>query len=174
MKIKATLSDKFYCSIGRAFKTPILGDATQFLNGYFLQPPVVGFEDDSTWGKPGGIRYPVTNGNILTPKGRLFTDKIITRNENEIWKWVIYDFKVPLMFFAAKAMGEWEIVAAKENSIAVRYSYTFYSKNIFYHLFTILFVTMQWKGMMKKALRAIKAQAESDAPLVYENNSFEV
>jgi len=169
MKIKATLSDKFYCSIDRAFKTPILGDATQFLNGYFLQPPVIGFEDDSTWGKTGGVRYPTTNGNILTPRGRLFTDKIIVRDENKIWQWIIYDFKVPLMFFAEKAMGEWEVVEEKENNIAVSYCYTFYSKNSFYHLFTILFVAMQWKGMMKKALKAIKKQAESYEPLIYEN-----
>jgi hypothetical protein len=169
MRIKATLSDKFLCPVDRAFKTPILGDASKFLNGHFLQPPVTGFEDDRTWGKPGGIRYPISNGNAFTPKGRLFTDKILTRDENRTWQWVIYDFKIPLMFFAEKAIGEWEIIAQEENSAKVRYSYTFYSKNYFYHLFTILFVFIQWKGMMKKALRGIKEEAESGVLLPYEN-----
>lgn len=169
MKLKVELSDTFSCAIDRAFKAPILGDATQFLNGYLLQPPVIGFEEDESWGEVGSIRYPVTNGNLWMPKGRIFTDKILEKDPDRKWKWIIYDFKVPLMFFAAKAIGEWKVKEARENIISVKYSYTFYSKNRFYHLFTILFALMQWKGMMKKALKGIKKQAESKERLVYEN-----
>ncbi|MGZ4064622.1 MAG: hypothetical protein ACXVP0_16710 [Bacteroidia bacterium] len=168
MKRKAELTGEFACSVERAFKTPILGDATKFLNGYLFQPPVVGFKDDSTWGKVGGIRYPLTNGNFFMPKGIAFTDKILSRTENKMWMWTIYDFKVPAMFFAEKAIGEWEVKAIEENRISVRYCYTFYSKNKFCHVFSILFIAVQWKGMMKKALSAIKKQAESNEVLVYE------
>lgn len=168
MKIKIELTDEFLCSVDRAFKAPILGDATKFLNGYLFQPPVVHFEEDETWGEVGGIRYPVTNGNLFMPKGRIFTDKILEKDNNKIWRWMICDFKVPMMFFAKKAIGEWEVKPGKENKIAVRYSYTFYSKNIFYHLFTVLFGLIQWKGMMKKAIKGIKKQAERNERFVYE------
>jgi len=169
MKIKVEVKDEFSCTLERAFNSAILGDATRFLNGYFLQPPVVGFEDDETWGEPGGVRYPITNGNSFTPKGRLFTDKIIEKQKNKIWKWMIFDFKVPLMFFAEKAIGEWEVTPLLNNKIAVRYCYSYDSKNWFFHLFTIAFVNLQWKGMMKKAIIGIKKQAESNEPFIYNN-----
>lgn len=169
MKIKVELKDEFSCSIDRAYNAAILGDATRFLNGYFLQPAVIGFEEDETWGEPEGVRYPITNGNYFTPKGRLFTDKIIEKQKNKIWKWMIFDFKVPLMFFAEKAIGEWEVTPLTNNKVAVRYGYSFYSKNRFYHLFTLAFVSIQWKGMMKKAIKGIKLQAESNEPFIYRN-----
>ena len=168
MKIKIEISALFLCAAERAFKCPILGDATKFLNGYLFQPPVIGFEDDETWGKIGGIRYPVTHGNLFMPKGRIFTDKIVERVDNEMWKWMIDDFKVPLMFFAEKAIGEWKVIPFSGNKMMVKYSYTFYSKNMVYHFFTVMFVHIQWKGMMKKALQGIKKMAESDEKFVYE------
>jgi hypothetical protein len=168
MKVKVELTDTFHSSIERAFKAPILGDATKFLNGYRFQPPIIGFEEDDTWGQVDGIRYPITNGNFWLPKGRLFTDKILERNENESWKWTIYDFKIPMMFFARKAIGEWTVLEKGSNRIEVCYAYTFYSKNIIFHLGTMLFCQLQWKGMMKKAIAGIKQQAESKLPFIYE------
>lgn len=168
MKIKIELTDTFYTSIERAFKAPILGDATKFLNGYRFQPPITGFEEDETWGQVNGIRYLVTSGNFWLSRGRLFTDKILSRNENEFWKWTIYDFKIRLMFFTWKAIGEWKVLERGPNRIEVNYSYTFYSKNIFLHLCTMLFCSVQWKGMMRKAIKGIKLQAESKLPFVYE------
>jgi hypothetical protein len=168
MKIRIEITTIFLCSAERAFKCPILGDATKFLTGYLFQPPVIGFEDDTTWGEIGGIRYPITNGNFFMPKGRIFTDTILGREDDKMWKWMIYDFKVPLMFFAEKAIGEWKVIPVSGNKMRVKYSYTFYSKNIFYHLFTVLFVLVQWKGMMKKALRGMSKMAESNEIFVYE------
>jgi hypothetical protein len=172
MKFTIELSDEFSCSIDRAFKAPILGDATKFLNGYLFQPQVIGFEDDETWGELGGVRYPIMNGNLFTTKGRIFTDKIIEKEINKVWKWIIYDFKIPMMFFAEKAIGEWEVKSIAENKTSVRYSYTYYSKNKLYHLFTIIFSIVQWKGMMKKAIKGIKKQAESSEPFIYEKNKL--
>lgn len=169
MTIKIELTDQFACSIERAFNAPILGDATKFLNGYLFQPPVIGFEEDQTWATVGGLRYPITNGNFWMPKGRIFTDKILEKEINKIWKWTIYDFQVPLMFFAIRAIGEWEVKPCENNKICVRYCYTFYSKNVFYHFFTILFGFVQWRGMMKKAIKGIKRQAEGNEKFVYEN-----
>ena len=62
VEVKAT----FNCSPERAFKTPILGDATQFLVGYGIIPAVVKFTDDSTLGKPGGQRMPHSARNFAS------------------------------------------------------------------------------------------------------------
>ena len=65
MKFSYEIKDVFDCSIERAFKSPILGDATKFMKGYLFQPPVIGFEDDKNWGQINGKRYPINNGNFL-------------------------------------------------------------------------------------------------------------
>ncbi len=51
MKTIVEVEATFNCTLGRAFKTPILGDATQFLVGYGLVPAVEKFTQDSSWGK---------------------------------------------------------------------------------------------------------------------------
>ena len=77
MSFSFKITDVFECSLERAFKAPILGDATKFMKGYLFQPPVTGFEDDKTWGEVNGLRYPINNGNILVKKGRMFKDVIL-------------------------------------------------------------------------------------------------
>ena len=99
MKYSYRLKDIFECSEERAFKAPILGDATKFMKGYLFQPPVTGFEEDQTWGQINGIRYPISNGNLFVHKGRMFKDVILERDENKYWKWTIYDFEFKTMCF---------------------------------------------------------------------------
>ena len=161
------ITGTFECDLTRAFQAPILGDATRFLNGYLFQPPVTGFEDDQTWGQPGGIRYPVTGGNCFLPPGRLFTDQILERVENQRWKWAIFDFRVAALFFAEKAVGEWHVAERSPGVIDVRYRYTYFSANLAAWLLSWLYMQVQWKGMMKKAFRGIKMQAESNEKFVY-------
>ena len=174
MRHTVSFNATFHCSKERAFKAPILGDATKFMTGYRFQPPVVGFEEDDTWGQVNGIRYPVTQGNFWLPKGRIFTDKILERNENESWTWMIYDFNIPLMFFAKKAVGEWRVSVKAPAQITVYYAYTFYSKNMVFHLATLLFCWLQWRGMMQQALQGIEEQAESGKGFVYERECGKV
>ena len=164
---KILIREIFNCSIERAYKSPILGDATKYLGGHLFQPPVIGFEDDETWGREGGYRYPITNGNLFLKRGRVFKDEILERVENEYWKWTIYNFEVNSLFFAEKAIAEWRVVRVSENKYEVEYSYDFYSKNIFLQPINWLFMQLQYKGMMKKALKGIKAFAESDQGFIY-------
>ncbi len=168
MSTKISLNDVFNCSLDRAFKSPILGDATQYLNGYFLQPPVVGFEEDETWGKVEGYRFPITNGNLVLKQGRIFKDKILERVENKSWKWVIYNFEVNSLFFAEKAIATWKVKYLDENKYEVEYSYEFYARNMFLQPVNWLFMHLQYKGMMNKALSAIKAFAESKQGFLYD------
>ena len=148
------ITDVFECSLERAFKAPILGDATKFMKGYLFQPPVTGFEDDKTWGEINGIRYPISEGNFLVKKGRMFKDVILERIENKYWKWTIYDFEFNSLFFVQKAIGEWMVKELNENKIT--YTYTYHSKSWIYKPLTWLLVKIQIKGIMKRAMVGIK------------------
>ena len=99
MKYSYQIKDVFECSLKRAFKAPILGDATKFMKGYLFQPPITGFEDDTSWEQVNGKRYPINNGNLLVKKGRMFKDVILERIENKYWKWTIYNFEFKNTFF---------------------------------------------------------------------------
>lgn len=168
MKFSFKLKDVFDCSLERAFKAPILGDATKFMKGYLFQPPVTGFEDDRTWRQVNGKRYPINNGNLLVKKGRMFKDVILERVENKYWKWKIYDFKFKTLFFINKAIGEWDVQELNENKIEVTYTYSYYSKNWLSNPFTWLLVKIQIQGTMKRAFLKIKKQAQSNDPFIYE------
>ena len=165
------ITEVFECSLERAFKAPILGDATKFMRGYLFQPPVTGFEDDKTWGGINGIRYPINNGNFLVKKGRMFKDVILERIENKYWKWTIYDFEFNSLFFIQKAIGEWNVEELNENKIQITYTYTYYSKKWIYKPLTWILVKIQVKGIMKRAIVGIKEQAQSNKTFIYECNN---
>ncbi|MFT4601654.1 MAG: hypothetical protein ACI857_001837 [Arenicella sp.] len=80
--LKVQVNAVFKCDLERAFKIPILGDATKFLRGYFVLPAVVAFEDDETWGREGGSRYPIAAKNMFTKGGKTGFDQIYKREEN--------------------------------------------------------------------------------------------
>jgi len=172
LKVSTEINGIFNCSLERAFKAPILGDATKFLDGYLLQAPIIGFEEDETWGQINGIRYPVVKGNLLMKKGRIFKDEIIGRIENKSWNWMVYNFSTGSLFFCKKGIGTWQVQKIEKDKIAVKYKYSYYSKNIFLHPINYLFVKIQIRGMMKKALSGIQKQAESDNPFYYELKTF--
>ena len=94
--------------------------------------------------------------------------EILEKEENKYWKWKVYNFENNSLFFTSKGIGEWSVLDAKENQVVVSYKYTFYSKNIFLHPLNWLFVKIQWRGMMKKALIGIQKQAESKETFYYE------
>ena len=168
MKASCIIEGLFHCSLERAFKAPILGDATKFLDGYLLQAPVVRFEEDDKWGQVGGIRYPVISDNFLFSGGRIFTDTILQKEENQYWKWKVHDFTTSALFFAHTGIGEWSVQELATNQISVRYRYTYEAQNWLLYPINFLFVHIQMRGMMKKAMKGIKAQAESGERLIYE------
>ena len=167
MKVTVYKKSIFSCEIDRAFKAPILGDATQFLNGYLCQPPIIGFENDQNWGLLDGIRYPLIQGNFFIKTHRIFKDKIIEKKDNRFWKWELTNFTSPYLFFAYKAIGSWEVQKLATGKISILYSYSYFSKNFLCHPINWLFVKIQLKGMMDKALIGIKTQAESNKDFYY-------
>ncbi len=165
--VDITLRDRFCCSPSRAFAAPILGDATRYLDGYRLQPAIVAFEDDSTWGQPNGVRYPVTMGNWLIPPGRLLTDVILKRVENASWEWQIADFRAKSLFFISHAVGRWTVSETGDGRVEILYSYRYFASHWLYVPLLRCFASLQLRGMLRRALAGIKEYAEGDKPMLY-------
>jgi hypothetical protein len=167
MKSKTTVISYFHCSLERAFKTPILGDATKIHTGYGFFPEVTHFTDDKTWGKPGGHRMVQVKKNMLYATGFWAKDVTHERKENEYWRWELNDFKQWKMGFK-KFIGEWRVVDQKDGTILITYSYTIYSNNLIIFPIHWLFTKSIWNSYMKHAMENIKFLAESEAPLIYQ------
>ena len=75
MKSSYVIQDVFHCSLERAFKAPMLGDATRFMKGYLFQPPVSGFDEDDTWGKHVKKTITITKNDYYYWDGDKFTSK---------------------------------------------------------------------------------------------------
>ena len=168
MTLSTTLTAAFQCTLERAFKTPILGDATQYLVGYGPVPPVLGFKNDATWGKEGGHRIPVMKGNLFARGGPSGFDEIVTRKENEYWQWQVTKFDRLGMFFATKAEGEWWVEPQAEGQVTVKWTYTLHPRNQLTRPFTWLFLKLVWTPLMKKGMAGMKAFAESSQEFLYE------
>lgn len=167
MLAQNTVTATFNCSLERAFKTPILGDATQFLIGYGVVPACTGFIDDETWGKVGGHRVPLVAGSAFSKAGPQTFDQILVRDDNRYWKWQIDQFPASL-FFANKAQGEWWATDNGDGTISVKWTYTFFSRNALTQPVALAFVKLFWSGLQRQAISRMKAIAESDAEFVYE------
>lgn len=155
------LSETFNCSLERAFKTPILGDAKKILIGYCGFKLVKGFIKDKTWSNEGGSRVP-----ILTIFGEMGIDEIFIRQENQYWKWGVSQFNM-WIFFATKSIGEWWCKDNQNGKITVIWKYTWYSKNWFFHPINWLMVKVFWSKVMRNGMKTIKSMAESDVPYCY-------
>lgn len=166
MKVKSIVTTVIHCSLERAFKTPILGDATIILAGNHFIPPVTHFTDDSTWGKVGGFRIPHSGKSIFNMGGEVGLDTILERIENKYWKWELGDFRQWSLGFS-KFQGELSFTDIKDGSIHVEWVYSLYSKHVLLYPFYWLFAVIVWKNHMKKALSIIKMLAEAEAPYVY-------
>ncbi|PHN02502.1 hypothetical protein [Flavilitoribacter nigricans] len=167
MKTIVEVEETFNCSLGRAFKTPILGDATRFLVGYGPVPAVEKFTDDESWGQPGGQRIPHSAKNFLSKGGEIGVDEIYVREENKYWKWGIAEFRQWSMGFT-EFQGELFFRELAPGSVGVRWVYTLFSDSVPAYPFHWLFGNIFWRGQMKLAIQRMKAYAESDAPLLYE------
>lgn len=166
MEASYSTTQKFNCSIERAFKTPILGDATKFLYGYGPIPAVIKFIKDETWGNPGGSRIPIFKRNFFFKGGEFGFDEVFERIENKYWKWGVSNFG-PLMFFATHNIGEWWCIQNNDNTITATYKYTYFAKNIFAQPLNWLFVKLFWKPLMNNAMKQMKMFAEGNISFLY-------
>lgn len=167
MKTIVLVESNFYCSPERAFKTPILGDATKFLLGYGVIPAVVKFTEDETWGKEGGHRVPHSASNALSKGGEVGLDEIYVREENKYWKWGVADFYQWSMGFT-EFQGELFFEEKEKGNVNVKWKYTLFSSSKLAYPFHWFFGNFFWKKQMAIAIRKMKSYAESDAGFLYQ------
>lgn len=166
MKTRIEVETTFNCTLERAFKTPILGDATKFLVGYGIVPAVEKFTDDATWGKPGGQRMAHSAKNVVSKGGEIGIDEVYARVENKYWKWGVAEFRQWSMGFT-EFLGEMYFTEVSANTIKVHWVYTLYSNSTIAYPFHWFFGNVFWKGLMKQGIQKMKLYAESDAAFLY-------
>ncbi len=167
MKVTNTITDTFKCSLERAFRTPLHGDATKILTGYGPVPPVIGFTKDETWGIVGGSRVPIMKGNFMVKEGEFGYDEIFEKKPNEYWRWGVTQLGSS-MFFAKMAQGEWWCTDTGNGTISVKWTYTYFGRNVFTQPVNWLFVRLIWSTIMKNGIKGIKQMAEKEEPYIYD------
>jgi hypothetical protein len=166
MQTSTIVTSTFHCSLERAFKTPILGDATKILITFGGYPLVIGFNKDETWGNVGGRRVPIANSFLFIKSQERGLDVIFERDENKYWKWGVSDLGI-LFFFATHNCGEWWVNDNSDGTIAVQWKYTWFSRNILTHPINWLFVKIFWRNVMKNGMENIQQMAETETPYIY-------
>ena len=167
MKTRCEVKMNFQCSMERAFKTPILGDATKILTGFGVIPPVTHFTDDETWGSVLGKRIPHAKPNFFSKGGAIGIDTVLVRTENTYWKWEVKDFMQPSLGFTA-FQGELLFSDLGNGSIEVKWRYTLFSNVLALYPIQWLFTKVFWKGQMRRGIRNMKVLAETEAPYIYQ------
>lgn len=166
MKVVISAKSTFNCSLERAFKTPILGDATKFLVGYGIIPAVVKFTKDRTWGKEGGQRIPHASKTLLFKGGEIGLDEIYTRDENKYWKWGVSKFYQWSMGFS-EFQGELFFDEIEKGNIKVHWKYALHSNYKLAYPFHWLFGNLFWKRQMEIGILKMKEYAESNIEFLY-------
>ncbi|MFT5778879.1 MAG: hypothetical protein ACI837_001836 [Crocinitomicaceae bacterium] len=165
-KMTCRAKSNFNCSLERAFKTPILGDATKTLTGYFMVPGVSHFTEDKTWGNEGGSRIPHSKKNLFSKGGPVGFDEILVRRENAYWKWKIGGFRQWMVWFSS-FQGELFFSEREDKTIDVYWVYTLTSKSSLTRPFQWVFAKVIWQRNMKQAIKRMKFLAETEAPYIY-------
>lgn len=167
MKTTVKITNIFFCSLERAFKSPILCDVSRVHTGYGLMPKVTHCTQDENWGKTGSSKK-VFVAKSLTQKGGFTSfDKILERIENEYWKIEVYDFQSWMLGFN-RFVGEWKTTEIENNKIFVEYTYTLHSENILLYPLNWLFAHTFWKTYMKKVVKNVRKLANTKEPYCYD------
>ncbi len=148
-------------SIENCFKTPIYCDVKKIMTGYGVLPPSEGVIHDANWANPKGHRTVLAFGKPLC------TERILSRLENEYWKYELVDFQQSTFFFTSKVIGEISVKEIEKNKCKVSTKYTFLTKGLISKILCFLFVHLLWSGLQKKGLNNIKKLAENKEPYFY-------
>ena len=167
METRVKVSTVYYCSLERAFKTPMLCDVSKVHTGFGIMPRVTHCTDDENWGQPG-FGKKVFAGKSLTQKGGFASvDRVIERIENKYWKIEVSDFQSWLLGFS-KFVGEWQTTEIEKNKILVEYTYTLHSDIALLYPLNWLFAKTFWKIYMKQVLENIRQLANNNEPYQYQ------
>jgi len=167
MKIKVKVSATYYCSLERAFKTPLLCDVSKVHTGYGLMPKVTHCTDDENWGQIGSSKKVYAEKSLTQKGGFASVDKILERMENTYWKFQVYDFQSWMLGFY-KFVGEWKTTEIEPNNVLVEYTYTLYSNTTLLYPLNWIFAKTFWKTYMKQVLENVRQIAYRKDPYKYE------
>lgn len=167
MKTQIKVSAIFYCSLERAFKTPMLCDVSKVHTGLGLMPKVIRCEEDENWGKPGFTKKVFVAKSISQKGGFASVDKVIDRVENKYWKIEVSEFQTWMLGFS-KFTGEWVTTEIEPNKILIDYTYTLHSDIALLYPLNWLFAKTFWKRYMKQVLENIRNLTLKNEPYLYE------
>lgn len=167
MKNIVVVKTIYNCSLGRAFKTPILCDISKVHTGFGIIPKVTNCTDDENWGKPNYSKKVFVAKSILQNGGWASVDTVIERVENKYWIIEVTDFKSWMLGFS-RFKGKWETTELENNKIAVEYTYTLYSDIALLYPLNWLFAKIFWKSYMKQVIENIRQMAYNNEPYLYE------
>ncbi len=163
---KVSIKTIYYCSLERAFKTPMLCEVSKVHKGYGIMPKVTHCTEDENWGKPGFSKKVFVAKSITQKGGWASMDKVIERNDNQYWKIEVSEFQSWVLGFT-RFVGEWKTKEIEPNKILIEYTYSLHSDiSILYPLYW-LFAKTFWKIYMKRVLENIRKMAYSNEPYLY-------
>ncbi|MES2799723.1 MAG: SRPBCC family protein [Bacteroidota bacterium] len=166
MQVKVAINTIFYCSLERAFKTPLLCDVSKIHTGYGVMPKVTHCTEDENWGQVGARKKVFVAKSISQKGGFASVDSILEREENYYWKFEVGDFQSWMLGFT-RFTGEWKTTELEENKINVEYTYTLHSNSPFLSPLNYLFAKTFWKIYMKRALENVRKMTVDKEPYQY-------
>ncbi|MCK6695704.1 MAG: hypothetical protein L6Q97_26820 [Thermoanaerobaculia bacterium] len=167
MVFKVKISTIYYCSLERAFKTPMLCDVSKVHSGFGMMPRVTHCTGDEHWGKPGFSKKVFVAKSWTQKGGFASVDKVLERVENKYWKIEVSDFQSWMLGFY-KFTGEWQTTELEPGKILVEYTYALYANNALLYPLNWLFAKVFWKIYMKKVLENIRKMINEKEPYLYE------
>lgn len=166
MKLSTTVTTIYYCSLERAFKTPMLCDVSKVHTGYGIMPKVTHCTEDKNWGQPGYSKKVFVAKSLSQKGGWASVDKVIERIENQYWKIEVSQFQSWMLGFS-KFVGEWRTTELEPNKVQVEYTYTLHADMALLYPFNWLFANTFWRTYMKRVLENIRKMADTKEPYLY-------
>jgi hypothetical protein len=164
--IRVSIQETFFCSLERAFKSPMLCDVLKVHSGYLFMPKALSVANDQNWGQIGGSKTIVFAKSPASFTEMTLADKVIERIENKCWKIEVWNPEGKLLFFD-KFVGEWEVNPLEPNKNQITYTYSLVFGSRLLAPLAWLFAHLFWKAYMGNVMRNLKPMAESNEPYLY-------
>jgi hypothetical protein len=167
VETKVKVSKTYFCSLERAFKTPLLCDVSKVHTGYGIMPRVTHCTEDENWGQVGSTKKFFTAKSWTQIGGFTSVDKVLERIENKYWKFEVSDFQSWMLGFS-KFTGEWRTTEIEKDKILVEYTYTLHSDIALLYPLNWIFAKTFWKTYMNRVLNNVRQMAYDNEPYQYE------
>lgn len=167
MQVKVIEKTIYYCSLERAFKTPMLCDVTKVHTGFGVMPKVTHCTGDENWGKPGSSKKVFVAISWTQKGGWASVDKVLERIDDQYWKIEVSEFQSWMLGFS-KFVGEWKTTELRKEIIQIEYTYTLHSDIALLYPLNWLFAKTFWRTYMKRVLENIRQMISDQEPYQYE------